>query len=77
MTINQLIKKLERFKAKGHGRAKVCANAQSLLDQSNGVFQIADIETMSVDCVRQCDGDGFTIENKDGSERSTTCLVMK
>lgn len=75
-TIDKLIKALEKIRETHGGRIQVCANAKELLDMSNGVFQIAHISEVAVDYVLQCDGDGFVIQNKDGSERTRTHVVL-
>jgi hypothetical protein len=78
LTAFQLIKKLQKICESGPGgkRLPVCATAQSLLEDSNGVFQIADIRTVEVESVPQCDGDGFFEFRKDGTEKTRRCIVL-
>ncbi len=77
MTINQLIKQLEKIRNDEGKRLQVCAAAKDLLDASNGVFQIANISSVSVESINQFDGDGWQIENRDGSERCKICVVLR
>lgn len=37
---------------------------------------ILDVTEIKEDLVLQCDGDGFHIENKDGTERYRRCVVL-
>jgi hypothetical protein len=76
MTAKQLIKTLEKLVAE-HGNVPVCADCPALLDASNGVFEIANVTEAELGMIRQCDGDGFTIQNKDGTERTRRCIVLR
>lgn len=75
MTITKLIKRLEALRAK-HGNVKVCVDHDSLWT-GNGTFNICDVSGIDVSSIRIADGDGFTVINKDGSERERTCAVIK
>lgn len=68
---------LQKLETKHGPRVEVAANAQSLLDQSNGVSQIASIDEVVFDYVAMVDGDGFGIENKDGSERYRKTIILR
>lgn len=76
MTITQLIKKLEDIKKKAGPRAKVTVAAKEMLESCNGVFDIIDINSIETKYVNICDGDGFAIINKDGSQRGHTQVVL-
>ena len=70
MTLNQLYKPLGQLIAKGHGRETVCIDKPSFthpLEADGVVYQ--DISGVRAEVFTMCDGDGFTIINKDGSER--------
>ena len=43
----------------------------------NGTFNICDIAAASVTEVFQADGDGFLVENKDGSHRSSWKVALQ
>lgn len=76
VTAKQLIKKLEAI-VKKHGNIRVCAEWQALKDESNGVYEIANVSEVKFEFVHQVDGDGFGIENKDGTERFSRCAVIR
>lgn len=75
MTAKQLIKALEKLVATD-GNVKVVADWQALRDSSNGGFDMANVTEVHIDLVTQGDGDGFTIQNKDGTERIRRCVVL-
>lgn len=74
MTLNKLIKELTKLQAK-HGRCDINVNKASLWD-GNGTFVVCGIEKVSAEWISECDGDGFRIENKDGSERGRIRVVL-
>lgn len=76
MTVNQLIKKLEQVKKDGGGTLRIACDAKELLDRYNGCFDIVDVDSVQLQTINVCDGDGFHIENKDGSERIRTVLLL-
>ncbi len=75
MTLSRFIKELQKIEAEGHGRAKVTCDKPSLWD-GNGAFQTCNIHSVEQGWIRQVDGDGFGIENRDGSERTVNCVVI-
>lgn len=76
MTAKQLIKALEKIVAE-HGNVKVGASWEDLRDSSNGTYTVANISGVEVEVVNQVDGDGFTITNKDGTERTKKTAVLR
>lgn len=75
MTLNAFIKKLQKLAGAGHGRAKVTADRPTFYD-GNGTWNICDVRSVKHDRVNQINGDGFHEENKDGSERTKSCIVI-
>ena len=76
MTLNAFIKRLQDLAGKGWGRASVAVNRDSLFD-GNGTWNICDIEAAGAEMISICDGDGFHVENKDGSERTRATVILK
>lgn len=58
MTLNALLKKLQKLQDAGHGRLPVTVNKESLWD-GNGTFVICDVDTAEVKHVEKVDEDGF------------------
>lgn len=75
MTVTQLIKALEKLRAK-HGNVKVCANAEGMLKAFNEVYTIVDVKTAEFALIRIADGDGFTEYDSRGHERQQECIVL-
>lgn len=75
MTLNALIKQLQKLQAQGHGRSAVTVDKDSLSD-GNGTWNICDINSVSEIWVRQVDGDGFGVFRYDGTEKGRTCIVL-
>lgn len=76
MTLDKLIRELQKLQAANWGRAKIAVDVESF-DDGNGTWQICDVRAVDASYVRQVDGDGFGIENKDGTERTKACVVLK
>jgi len=76
MTLTKFIQALQKLERKGWGRASVAVNKDSLND-GNQTWNICDVEAVEACHVNVCDGDGFHIENKDGSERTRATVVLK
>ncbi len=76
MTLDKFIKQLQKLSNDGWGRAQVAVNKDSLND-GNRTWNICEIVAMSAEMVGMVDGDGFQIENKDGSERSKATIILK
>jgi hypothetical protein len=75
MTVTQLIKQLEKLRAK-HGNLKVCVDRDDIEHALNGVGTVVSLAFTSVMWVGECDGDGFTVSNKDGTERGRNEIVL-
>jgi len=75
MTLNRLIKELQKL-AKNDGRSEVVVDKPSLWD-GNGTFDICSIKSAKVDSVTECDGDGFAVQNKDGSTRERRRVILQ
>jgi hypothetical protein len=75
MTLTKFIRALQRLEAAGHGRANVVVAPDTLWD-GRGTFNIADIHGAEYQWTNVCDGDGFTIENKDGSLRGRPSVIL-
>lgn len=76
LTVSKLIKLLQKIEADGYGRSQVVVDTSTLWD-GNGTFNICDIAAASVTEVFQADGDGFRVENKDGSHRSSWKVALQ
>ena len=77
MTIKKLIQELQKL-GDAHGmKTRVCANTKDLRETCNDVWPIVDISTAHVEYVDQCDGDGFYKFNKDGSQVTRKCLILR
>lgn len=74
MTLNRFIKELQKL-AKHDGRSEIVVDKSTLWD-GNGTFNICSIKSVDVAMVNECDGDGFIIENKDGTERQRRKVVI-
>lgn len=75
MTAKQLVKRLEAIIATD-GNVPVSVDWTILRDSCNGVYEIVDVKVIATQMVKQVDGDGFGIENKDGSERMRRMAVI-
>jgi hypothetical protein len=75
MTLSAFIKLLQKLEAKGHGRRTICVDKEALYD-GNGTFNICQVADADTLWLREVDGDGWGIENKDGTERGKTCIVI-
>ena len=76
MTITKLIKELEKIKKDVGPKTKVSVNAREMLDSCNGAFDIVQVGNIKSDTINLCDGDGFQIFNKDGSERMHQQIIL-
>lgn len=76
LTVNQLAKILQAEIDKGHGRRKVYIDKPTFWD-GNNTFNICEVWSAEMMCVSTVDGDGFHVDNKDGSERNSMCFVLK
>lgn len=76
MTLTKFIRELQKLEAEGWGRASVAVNKDSLND-GNNTWNICEIQAVESDHIRVVDGDGFGVENKDGSERTRATVVLK
>lgn len=77
MTLNQLIKKLEKLRELHGKTVKVCADAVALQKSCNDTWNIVDVTEVEFDVVNLVDGDGFTERRKNGQERTFRCIVLK
>ena len=76
MTLNRLIKELQKLQVEGHGRWPVACDKTTLWD-GNGTFEICDVVKVEAVWVTFADDDGFHVENKDGTERMVKSIVLK
>lgn len=77
MTINQLIKKLEKLR-NVHGKTvKVCVDTDALRWSVNDTWGIVDVTEAEYDAVGLVDGDGFTEYTKRGEQRMQRCIVLR
>lgn len=76
MTLSKLIRELQKLEKAGRGRAKVAVNKRTLND-GNDTWNVCDVHSAVFEYVNNVDGDGFTIENKDGSERMTATVILR
>jgi hypothetical protein len=76
MTIAKLAKIVNQIVECGNGRQYVAVHKDTL-DTGNNTFNVCEIYKAEMQRINICDGDGFTEENKDGSERSRLCLVLR
>lgn len=77
MTINQLIKKLQKIEATYGKRIKVSCDASGMKKQFNDVFDIITVQEVEVDTVRMCDGDGYGQTKANGEEVWRTTVILK
>ena len=72
MNVTQLIKKLTKI-AEKNPRADVYVEAEYFIseDYSHGL-----VNSVSHELLNMSDGDGFTIENKDGSEHQKMSVIL-
>jgi hypothetical protein len=75
MTIDALAKRLKTEQDKGLGRLDVLVDKESLFD-GRGAWQNCEIKDSSLECIYVGDGDGFIAKNKDGIEKTKTCLIL-
>jgi hypothetical protein len=76
MTVNTLIKRLERERDRGRGRATVVVEPETF-NTCNGAFSVAEIRQVSPTWVNVADGNGFTVENRNGSERQRLNIILQ
>lgn len=76
MTLDKLIKRLQELRKTAGGRIAITMNAQEAMESCNGVYSILDVNGAYWDAVPQVDGDGFAIENKDGSQRLRRAILL-
>lgn len=75
LTVSKLIKALQKIEANGHGRCKVKV-WKTTLDDGNDTFNCCEIYKVECQSINVMDGDGFHIENKDGSDRTSTVALL-
>jgi hypothetical protein len=76
MTLVQLIKKLEKLRAK-HGNAKVCADADAIeLGTGNHTWSIVNLKDVRFSHVRQVDEDGDAKCGSGGYEITKPCIIL-
>lgn len=75
MTAKQLIKALEKVVAQ-HGNVHVVVDLDTFTRVAADVYTMPNVQDVEVQSIRQVDGDGFTIENRDGTERTRRCAVL-
>jgi len=77
LTLGRLIKELTALKSKGLSDSiQVCVDKTTLFD-GNGTFNACNLNDVEHTYVNIVDGDGFTIENKNGSERIRSTILLK
>lgn len=76
ITINRLIKDLQKLKADVGPRAQVYFEVDSLrrVDHEQSHAPVSGVDT---ECINLVDGDGFIIKNTDGSERVKTVVAIR
>lgn len=77
MTINQLIKRLEKLRDEHGKTVKVCADVDALRRSVNDAWSVVDISEATFDAIELVDGDGFTEYTKRGTQRIQRCVVLK
>lgn len=77
ITVTKLYDILGKAIASGHGRKPVCVEKTTFQDnrESDGVT-ILDVCGAKIEAVQLADDDGGGAYNKDGSERTRTCIVL-
>ncbi|MFH1850993.1 MAG: hypothetical protein ABIA75_01470 [Candidatus Neomarinimicrobiota bacterium] len=75
MTIQKLHKILSELIDQGHGRKTILVNKPSLWD-GNETFELCEITDTDYRWYPIVDGDGFSIENKDGMEHGKHALIL-
>lgn len=76
MTLNRLIKELQKLRANGEGRSHVAVNKESLWD-GNNTFVICDVKSVEAMTVNIADDDGVMAVTSKGVERTRRCVVLK
>jgi len=76
LTIGRLAKILNDMVEQGQGRRPVSV-FKDTLDTGNDTFNLCEIVKAEIELINICDGDGFHVENKDGSERMRSELVLR
>jgi hypothetical protein len=77
MTLNQLIKRLQKLADAGHGRKRVCINKATFRHNLEGdgmVFH--DVVGLGIQVVSVMDDDGGTKWRADGTEATSTIVVL-
>jgi len=77
MKVKTLHKFLSELIKEGHAHKPVCINKDTFKHtlEGDGVV-ILPISDLAVEDIRQVDGDGFNIENKDGTEQSKRIVII-
>ena len=77
MTLNQLHKQLSTLIQQGFGRRHVCIDKESFTHNLEGdgctILPVCRVDTA---LIPQIDGDGWTITNKDGTERERFTVIL-
>lgn len=77
MTINQLIKKLEKLRDE-HGKTiRVCADTDSLRRSCNEAWTTIEIYDAEFDVIAMVDGDGGEQYTKRGNLVTQRCIVLR
>lgn len=76
MTVNKLIRLLEKL-CEGNGRMPVTVNTSTFKHplEKDGCI-IVDVDGASIELHPMADGDGFRVEEADGSERHRLSVVL-
>ncbi len=75
MTVSKLIKLLQAIERKGHGRATICVEKDTLWD-GNGTFELCDVSKVVHEITPMSDDDGFTRLTKRGQEVTRNSVVL-
>lgn len=76
MTVDKLIKRLEKMRDKHGPRTPVSVNSDEMQRGCNRTFEITDVGSVKFDWIPTCDGDGGLAFRKDGTERGSWRIVL-
>ncbi len=76
LTLGRLKKIVDKLLELHSPRRKVVVSIPTL-DTGNGTWNVCDIHHADIELINICDGDGFRVDNKDGSERTQLVLLLK
>jgi len=77
MTINKLIKELQKLEKQYGSRIQVSADTRVLRSTCNDVFDIVNISRIEPTYVYLCDGDGYQEMTQKCTERGGYRVVLK